>query len=325
MKLIDNTKLHIKKIAAVAAMTATLVLSATPAYAAAQIAGGNFMTAANNPEQSAWMDPVDANPGQIVEFRIVVQNIGDQNQPRIQVVSTIPSGASANPTVNTDIRLPGGTDATDIKDTATIHVRNGSAQTISLLPGHTRIFGVTNLYNCPQGCDIPDNVANGGMEVGDLGPGQSVQVGFKVILSGTATPTPTPTATPTVTPTPTPSVSPSATPANQNLQCPSGTTFQKVEGNNIICINNNNSQSQTQTQNNNQNVTINNTTPSAAPAVLGTTIVRELPKTGLPLAGVAALALGPVGYAVKRFGKSNVEETDDSVNYIWESRKFKKS
>jgi outer membrane biosynthesis protein TonB len=163
------------------------------------------------------------------------------------------------------------------------------------------------------------------------------------IPSATPTPTATPTATPTVAPTPTP------TPSNLTIQCPQGTTFQKIEGNNIICIQISQSQSQSinnsgnSTNNNNNctgssgnnnntcagtggssNVTVTNAAASPAGQVLGLTAVKQLPATGLPELALAMFGLAPLGYGLRRFGSNKLEKSK-GLKYIWENRRFKRS
>jgi hypothetical protein len=59
------------------------------------------------------------------------------------------------------------------------------------------------------------------------------------------------------------------------------------------------------------------TAPQPEVKVLGTqsSAIRELPRTGLPLAAIGIGALGPVGWRIKKLlGKKSVEE---SANDIW--------
>jgi hypothetical protein len=74
---------------------------------------------------------------------------------------------------------------------------------------------------------------------------------------------------------------------------------------------------------NNNNVTVVNASPSSSPAVIAasTTTAQELPKTGLPLAGVALGGLTPLGMKLKKF-KSAKEAM--SANFIWEKRELSK-
>jgi hypothetical protein len=164
------------------------------------------------------------------------------------------------------------------------------------------------------------------------------------------TPSPTPTPTPSVTPSPvvTPTPYPSQTPAS----CPVG-YIGKIFGSTIVCVTQeqtqNQTQNNTQTQNNNNkqevnvtvsphientnnnnitvngsgstsnsNVTINTDsgTRVAGVSVVNQvpTYVKELPKTGLPLAAMAFTALFPAASRFRKMGqKSREEETPNSI------------
>ncbi len=92
-------------------------------------------------------------------------------------------------------------------------------------------------------------------------------------------------------------------------------------------------QEQTQTQNNNQNVTVTLAAPSSAPVVLGVqspkvvsstqTDIKELPKTGLPLALWGVSALIPLGLKLRKNGSSS-ETEKVSANSIWMNRELQK-
>lgn len=129
------------------------------------------------------------------------------------------------------------------------------------------------------------------------------------------------------------------------LKCPEG-TVQTLEGNTIVCIqnintvnnvnniNNQNTQSQSQVVNvpAPQVITVPQAvqtvskevyiaTPAAQPKVVtvAASEVQALPKTGLPLAGVALGGLLPIGMRLRRIGKS---KDILSANSIWEQRQF---
>ena len=57
--------------------------------------------------------------------------------------------------------------------------------------------------------------------------------------------------------------------------------------------------------------------------VLGVAVVKELPKTGLPLAAWLAVGLLPVGWRLRNFASSNKDEKDHA-NYIFQTREFLK-
>ncbi len=147
----------------------------------------------------------------------------------------------------------------------------------------------------------------------------------------------------------TPTPYPSHTPAS----CPVG-YIGKIFGSNIICVTQNQEQEQTQnntqTQNNNNkqevnvtvnphientnnnNVTVNNSGSTFSSTVtINTesgvkvagvsvvnqipTTVKELPKTGLPLAAVAITSLFPVASRFRKMGKKG--SVSETANSIW--------
>lgn len=162
----------------------------------------------------------------------------------------------------------------------------------------------------------------------------------KDVSSCLSTPTPTPTATPTATPTPVPTPTASPTPA----------PVEECKANEIKVIKNSQAQcqAQTQTQNNNQsqdnnqtqtqgsisntnsnNVTVNNPAPqvlaaTSAPQVVtvAASTAKELPKTGLPLAGLALTGLIPFGLKLRKY--SQKDNPESSANFIWEERQIVK-
>jgi hypothetical protein len=289
----------------------SIALNPTPVQAAAQLQGGDFMQVFNNTTQEGtWRDPVTATSGQIIEYRITAKNIGDEPAHDVQVWGSIdgrvPQGPS-NQLVITGKIANANFGGTELTDTATVNI-TGQAEGLRYVPGHARLNGVTDKYNCPNTCDIPDIVL-GGFNVGTIQPGDFVEVTFKGGLTNTpgSTPTVTPTVAPTVTPTP-----------GQNLQCPAGFNG-TISGSNIVCV----QQSQTATGGSatanatGGSVNITTTNPT-------TQTVSSLPKTGLPIAAWAMSGLLPVGLGFKRFGK-NLSDNKNIAAYLWQEREYQKN
>lgn len=171
----------------------------------------------------------------------------------------------------------------------------------------------------------------------------------------TNTPKPTPTSTPKVTPTPTPKVTPTPTPVPTatptpmptptatpvtTIQCPIG-TIKQVVNSMITCVSNNNTNNNENNNDNHTNVNVttgdvnvnveNKVTQegqvlaaaTSQPQVVGEskTAVKELPKTGLPLAAWALGGLLPAGLKMKKGSKSS---SDQNANFIWEERELAK-
>lgn len=190
------------------------VVNAHRVEALAHLAGGNFMLAFNNAQQQGtWTDPVSANPGEVVEFKIQARNDGDQPAEHVQVWGAQDGQLPQDPAKQLIVRSRiatssfGGNEETD---TATVNILGDIPQGMRFA-GHVRVNGVTDVYNCPNFCDLGNFPAVlTGMEVGTIQPGDFVEVAYKVYITNIPGPTPTPTMTPT--PTPTPTGVPTATP-----------------------------------------------------------------------------------------------------------------
>lgn len=291
---------------------ATLALStASTVLAGPSLFRGDFLSVHNTiAGGSDWTDSVSANPGDIVEFRVIVRNEGDMTVDHAQVIGLINEGTGIQIPFTATIKAPYG-GGTQISDNATVNITGSTPQSFRYEPGHARIFGVTNLFNCPSGCDISDAVvAGGGMEVGDIPAGESVQVLYKARLSNLVSPTPTPVPA---------CVSNDSCSVSTPSAC--GQTNTGVDNCGKACSRSSDAcaQGQTQTQSQSQTVNITNPTPTAAPA---TPVVTTLPKTGLPAIAWLISALIPTGFGLRRF-KGIEKELEDDPNYIWEDRKFK--
>jgi uncharacterized repeat protein (TIGR01451 family) len=168
-----------------------------------------------------WADPVTANPGQVVEFRVTVINDGDEVANNTIVRAAFP-GSPSNPIVPTAYLLAEGVD--QVTDTFTINVAGGSAQKLNYWEGHAFKWGP----GCSSGCQLADNIYVEGINIGNVEPGveNSYQVVFKAYLTEESTPTPTatPTNTPNLTPTPTPTATstPTMTPTSTPTSTPTG-------------------------------------------------------------------------------------------------------
>lgn len=339
LKMFINKKALISLLL-VGATTFTLSAWAITAHASALLAGGDFMQAFNNTtQQGTWTDTVSANPGEIIEYRITARNIGDQPADHVQVWGSITGQVPQGP--DTQLVITGkiataSNGGNEVTDTATVNVLGSAPQGLRYTIGHARLNGAS----CPNTCDIGDNVL-GGIDVGTIQPGDFVEVTFKAGLTNnvpsptpTATPTPTPTATPTPTPTSNPTPTPTVTPVG-GVTCPSG-FVSVVSGSNILCMEQNQEQSQSQTATGgSSSSTVNVANSSTSPQVLvpvststvkvaGTSTsmqVKELPKTGLPLAGWILSGFLPAGLGLKRFG-SNSKDKIDSAKYLWQKREF---
>ncbi|RJO60710.1 hypothetical protein C4544_04535 [candidate division WS5 bacterium] len=324
------TKKIISKQVAVLSVIALVVAFLFPILAKAQnpasFLGGNIMTGTNNTSgDGTWIDPVSASPGEVIEFRVVAQNqTPGVTINNVKVSANLPAERSVSPTASATVT---GDNASAVTDTVVVNVVGGSQQGFAYIPGHGRLFSP----GCPSGCDVGDEVVSGGLNVGSLGPGESTQVLFKAYVTNIVSATPTPTISPTATPTVVPTVPPTVVPT----QPPSPTP--QPQGNITELINelindirNENRNSQDQTQNNNQTVNVTQSTAAvSAPVVAQAAVkpivapVKELPKTGLPLAVWALASLLPAGLGMKRINKKTEQNNSSSnVNHVWRKRVF---
>lgn len=243
-----------------------------------------------------WADPVTANPGQVVEFRITVINDGSATAKNTVVRAAFP-GSPANPIVPT--AFINGAEVAQVTDTFTINVAGGSNQKLNYWEGHAIKWGP----GCTNGCAIPDNIYVEGVNIGDVatGAGNSYQIVFKAYLTYESTPTPTPTLTPTPTVTPTPTATPTGTPTptstpnycggtcGSNYNCQGGLFCYQGFCRNPDCPNQ-------------SSCGCSNPTPTPPP-VLGASTPPELPKTGSNGLAVFAGLIGIVGAGVAIFRK----------------------
>lgn len=124
----------------------------------------------------------------------------------------------------------------------------------------------------------------------------------------------TSTTTTTTNPTPVVITQPAIVTAQTEVNCPSGTT-KVISGSSITCVL--------------PTTTTQVVTAQAAPRVVTVAgaETKELPKTGLPLAGLALGALAPLGLRLKRFGtqSGSVQGGSVSPNFIWEQRQLSRN
>lgn len=159
---------------------------------------GNIFDGGNRTDRLVdWQDPIPADPGELIEYRLLIANDGSATAENTTVQVAFPSTPSTTLITRATIT---GTSADPVSDVATVNVSGTIPQTITYAPGHTILWGP----GCDNGCALPDGVTSRGVSLGrTIQVGQSYQLVFKAVLSGnqpTATPTVTPTATPTNNP-----------------------------------------------------------------------------------------------------------------------------
>lgn len=292
----------------------------------AHLAGGDIVQAYNNStQQGTWRDPVDATPGQIIEFRVIARNDGTAPAEDVQVWGTInaqlPQGPSNSIVLTSRVKTASFM-GNEVTDTATINLPAGASEGLRYVPGHARINGVTSVYNCPNTCDIGDNVITG-INVGTIQPGDFVEVTFKAGITNT-------TSAPACVPN-----------GGCSVQTPSvcGQTNTGVDNCGNSCVRasvacvaaQGAAPTQTQTQSQSVNVTNNNTNTNTVNTVqertgnvgVGSSVAapKTLPNTGLPIIAWSALGLVPAGFKLRKFANFK-KALEDHPSFISAMRQF---
>ncbi|MEK6538181.1 MAG: hypothetical protein AABZ46_03515, partial [Nitrospirota bacterium] len=219
---------------------------------------GDMFQAVNNTTNGggSWTDPVAAVAGNVIEYKFRIVNQGEWPSRNTRVYVQLPWDPAAPSATLVSRATVSADNATSFTDTQTVNL---TGQTSYLWPrdGHYNIIGVTDLFNCPNGCPISRSFMDSPMAIGQIPAGGSVEIQFKAdvvntvtpTLTPTVTPTPTPTVTvtPTSTPTPTspptggPTLTPTATPTGtsglicQNLDLPGGNSRGLGENIRYVC------------------------------------------------------------------------------------------
>ena len=178
--------------------------------------GGDFVKVTNNTLQNGWNDTVTVAPRHVVEFLVKITNIGNNDARNVKLSVFLPSSPSRTQYPRFSVS---GDNTNTIVDEVTVYGQYPFHFVYKI--GHATLFGNTGLYNCTNGCPLPESFYLSPLNLGTVKAGESntIQITFKadVFVYEQSTPTPkpsvTPTPTPSVTPTPTPSVTPTPTPS----------------------------------------------------------------------------------------------------------------
>jgi len=173
---------------------------------------GDLFQGVNNTTGGTWADPVAAVMGDVIEFKVRIVNDGQLPARNTSVYVQL-AWDPQNPSNSLVSRATLDADNADpATDTATVNL-TGLPSYLWPRDGHYNIIGVTDLYNCPNGCPITRSFMDAPKTVGEIAPGGSVEIQFKADVKNLIQPTPTPTPTPTgtLTPTLTPTVTPTPT------------------------------------------------------------------------------------------------------------------
>lgn len=185
----------------------------------AVLRSGDFMKVTNNTLQNGWNNSVTVSPYNVVEFLVRITNDGENEARNVNLRAFLPVDPATTQYPRVTLSADNAQSVTD-----EVTVTGQSPFYFSYKVGHATIFGNTVLYNCPNGCPLPESFYLSPLNLGTVAPGESatIQVTFKadIIPPATPTPTATPTSTPTATPTATPTSTPTATPTGSPTSTP---------------------------------------------------------------------------------------------------------
>ncbi len=262
--------------------------------------GGDFLKVTNNTLQNGWNNSINVGPSDVVEFLVKINNDGNSDARGVKLFANLPSSPLSIQSPSVTLSADNAQSVTD-----SVTVTGTSPFWFVYKIGHATLFGATDLYDCPNGCSIPESFYLSPLTLGTVEKGESasIQIAFKsdIFTPENPTPTPTPTSTPTSTPentpTPTPTATPTSTPGTpnscngtcgSNYNCQSGLYCYQGFCRNPDCPGESSCGCKTSTP-----------TP---PPVLGASTPSELPKTGADDIGVLAglFAIGAGGFAIFR-------------------------
>jgi len=270
--------------------------------------GDQFKAVNNSLSETNWRDQVNASMGNVIQYKFHIVNKGPDYSRNTTVHIQLSWDPKQLKSILTSTATVDADNAEPFSDSQTVTVGNGATY-MWPYDGHYAINGVTDLYNCPNGCELPKNFLWGPMNIGRIQPGGVVEVAFKASVVGimptptpthVITPTPTPTVTVTVTPTPTITVTPTPTTTGTPNECGGtcGSNFNCQGG--LFCF---------EGFCRNPNIVVNGkyvcsttVTPTpSTPSVLGA-VAPVAPKTGAGLAELTLglLTTGAIGFGLRR-------------------------
>lgn len=151
-----------------------------PAKGVAQVTGahfqgGNFFVAANVSQNGGWGDPINADKGNVINYKAQITNDGTEDAQNVQIKVDLPQGQSQSLVSTFKVKAD---NVIEVSDTATVNV--SSSQKMDFLPGHTYLIQ-------PDGTSqkISDSIWQDWVNVGVVHPGTTVfiQIAFKTQLT----------------------------------------------------------------------------------------------------------------------------------------------
>lgn len=198
MELGKGGEVKMKRILSLVTVATLVSLGLYVAVAGAQTTdaafrGGNIFDGGNRTTKvAAWEDPISASPGDIVEFRVTVQNVAPVEMKNVNVKVSLP-GSASNPIK--PVATATADNAATVSDTATVNVVGGSSQSLTYLAGHAEMCKGTTCSS------VADTIHTSGISLGNLAAsGGSAQVSFKAqvtsVVAEVAPPLPAPAPAP---------------------------------------------------------------------------------------------------------------------------------
>lgn len=202
-----------KKLAVLLAVLTSLALvftSVRASHGPVFLGGDIFQGFNNTTQEGTWRDPVSAAPGQILQFRIWVENIGDADATNVNVKVNLPADRSLNHQPTVTITADNAETRTD---TVTVNVTGSVAQNIVFLSGHTE------MGKEGQHVDLPETITTSGVNIGTIKPGinNRAEVTFKAGISNFLVAAPPEPAPPPPAPAPAPPPPPAGVSQQQEV------------------------------------------------------------------------------------------------------------
>lgn len=143
-----------------------------------QFKGGNFLNVANVTKGgNGWQEQsVSADPGNVIEFRVWIQNDGEHDARNVKIKANFPSKEQSTKNMKPSVTITSD-NAGSITDSVDVNV--SSSTYMEIYPGHAKIAGKTDLFDCPNECDFPEALTNTYINMGTVEAGEVIQIKFK--------------------------------------------------------------------------------------------------------------------------------------------------
>lgn len=145
-------------------MVIPVALIATPVIAAnqGQIEGGNIYRVKNVTDNTEFVDPVNADKCETLQYKVRIHNPGPGFLNNVNVKATMPAGASTTNTSTITVSSQNA-DPSSTSDNAVVNL--SSAQSVKYVSGSTQLLDANG--NVIQ--TLSDGVAAGGVNIGNVG------------------------------------------------------------------------------------------------------------------------------------------------------------